>query len=117
MLIAFPELVAQVRADLRCLSAEQAMAEIQSNGGILIDVRETAEVQANPAPLSVSLPRGILELKVQEFVSDPGHPVYVHCATGGRATMAAEQLQRLGFQRVTVITCPIATLCEQQEKQ
>ena len=29
----------------------------------------------------------------------------LHCATGGRAILAAEQLKRLGYKHVSVIAC------------
>lgn len=107
MLTPLPELIASARAGLRCLDAETAIYEIKDNDGTIIDVREPVEVSATPAPHSLNIPRGILEMKVMDVITDADHPLYVHCASGGRATLAAEQLQRLGYTRVTVITCPI----------
>ena len=39
-------------------------------------------------------------------------PIYLHCATGGRATLAAEQLQRIGYNKVTVISCKAENVCD-----
>jgi phage shock protein E len=115
MLLTLPELIAKARTNLRCLEAETALKEIQTTGGTIIDVREPVELEASPAPYSVNIPRGILEMKVMEVVTDADHPVYLHCATGGRATLAAEQLERLGYSNVTVITCPIQIVRQHQE--
>ena len=46
-----------------------------------------------------------------EIAPAPEHPIYVHCATGGRARFGAEQLARLGYTNVTVIGCDAATVC------
>lgn len=115
MLIPLAELIADARTRLRCLDAEAAVKELQENGGTIVDVREPVEVAATTAPHSVNIPRGILEMKVEEVVPDADHPIYVHCATGGRATLAAEQLLRLGYTNVSVITSPIADVQEHQQ--
>ena len=114
MLKTIPELVAQARENLRCVDAETAVAEVNENQGTIIDVRELVEVEQLGAPHSLNIPRGILEMKITELVPDAAHPLYVHCATGGRATLAAEQLLRLGYESVSVITCPINSVREQQ---
>ena len=115
MLKTVPELVAEARVDLRCVNAATAMAEVNDNQGTIIDVRELVEVEQLGAPHSLNIPRGILEMKITGLVPDEQHPLYIHCATGGRATFAAEQLRRLGYQQVTVITCPIDTVVDQQK--
>ena len=115
MLTTLPELIESARTKLRCLDAETAMRELQENGGTMIDVREPVELESSPAPRSINIPRGILEMKVIDLVPGPAHPVYLHCATGGRATLAAEQLERLGYTCVTVITCPVDMVRKYQE--
>lgn len=107
MLITIPELIANARINLRCLDAETAIRESHERQGTIIDVREPEELEADAAPGSINIPRGVLEMKVTSVVSEAGHPIYIHCASGGRATLAAEQLERMGFSNVTVITCPV----------
>jgi rhodanese-related sulfurtransferase len=115
MLKTVPELVAEARADLRCTDAATALAEIRENDGTIIDVRELVEVNNLAAPRSLHIPRGILEMKITEVIPDENHPVYVHCATGGRATLAAQQLVKMGYLQVTVVTCAVEAVREQQE--
>ena len=114
MLQSIPQLVQEIRSSLRCITAEQAMKEIANGNGVLIDVRESAEVEAQPAPLSTPIPRGVLEMKVSKQFPDANHPIYLHCASGARATLSAEQLRRIGYKRVSVITCGIADVCKSQ---
>ena len=112
----FQEVVAELRAGLRCLDAAASIEEIATAGGTLVDVRESAESTAQPAPHSVNIPRGVLEMKIVELTDDPEHPLYLHCASGGRATLSADALTRLGYARVTVITSPLADVLEQQRR-
>lgn len=107
MLRPIPEIINEARQELRCLSAEEAFAEQSHNQGLIIDVREPAEVAEKPAPNSVNIPRGVLEMKLSDSHPDPSQTLYIHCASGARATLAAEQLRRLGYSNVTVITCAI----------
>jgi len=114
MLMTVPELLTQVRAELRLLDAASALPECEQKKGVLIDVREPAEVQAKTSPGSINIPRGVLEMMVLEKIKEASQPIYIHCASGARATLAAEQLHRVGYSDVTVITCPIDTVCEVQ---
>lgn len=115
MLKTVPEMVMEARAGLRCVSADQAHAEIADNKGTIVDVREMVEVGNLAAPHSINIPRGILEMKIGEAIPDADHPIYLHCATGGRASLAAEQLVKMGYTNVSVITCSIETVCAAQQ--
>jgi phage shock protein E len=84
------ELIQEVRIKLRCVTAQQAMTEVHNNNGLLLDVRETTEVSHRQTPSSVNIPRG------------------------AKASLAAEQLQRVGYRKVTVITCDLETVCDSQ---
>jgi phage shock protein E len=42
--------------------------------------------------------------------------VYLHCATGGLASLAAEQLSRLGYKDVWAIICQLTDVYSAQEK-
>lgn len=106
-LLTVPELVGQARAKVRSLDAAGAKAEIVENRGLLIDVREPAEVAAKPVHGSINIPRGVLEMKIGELCPRADQPIYIHCATGGRAALAAEQLQRMGYQNVQALACSV----------
>ena len=105
-----PDLIKEIRPLLRCISLESALKELRSNNGVIIDVREPSEVLESPSPNSINIPRGIIEMKMTELYPNPEQAIYVHCATGARATLSAEQLKRLGYQNVNVITCDLETI-------
>ncbi|MBQ4879509.1 rhodanese-like domain-containing protein [Pseudoalteromonas luteoviolacea] len=95
----------------RCIDGMQAKQEIQSDHGLLIDVREVSEHQAGAPMGAVNIPRGLLEFKLPTLEPDQNRAIYLHCAAGSRALFAAEQLKRIGYQRVTVVTCRADELC------
>ena len=99
------DLIKQVKQNIRCIDAQTAAAERAQNKGLLIDVREPAEHLAKPAVGAINIPRGLLEMKLMELEQDPNKAIYLHCATSARAALSAEQLKRVGYKNVSVITC------------
>lgn len=107
MLKAIPTVVNEIKENVTVITVKEALNELNNNMGIVIDVREPAEVAASAIKGAVNIPRGVLEMKIGEFCSKAEQPIYVHCASGIRAVFAAEQLQRIGYNNVKAITCPI----------
>ena len=105
MLKTLPKLLQQAKQNVQLLTAKQAAQDISQNHGLLIDVRESAEHFASPAVGAINIPRGVLEMKLLEIEKDPERHIYLHCASSLRASLAAEQLARMGYTNVNVITC------------
>ncbi|BFT30022.1 rhodanese-like domain-containing protein [Alteromonas sp. D210916BOD_24] len=116
MLIDVKTRVENIDCDLRCITASLAAKEMKQNHGLLVDVREPGEVEGQPVEAALNIPRGVLEMKIIEKVTDPHHPIYLHCASGMRAKLAAEQLVKMGYENVTVITCPIPQINQANEE-
>lgn len=110
MLKTIPVLLHEAGLNVRRISAEVASAERELNKGLLIDVREPAEHLAKAVKGAINIPRGLLEMKLMEIEKDPNRPIYLHCATSARATLSAEQLSRVGYNNVSVITCDLDTI-------
>jgi rhodanese-related sulfurtransferase len=101
------QLVSAAKAHVQNLSPEQVSAEIQRPGVVLIDIREPGEAATNGSiPGTVNAPRGMLEFYADptgpyyrhEF--DPEHRIILYCASGGRSALAADTLQRMGYDNV-----------------
>lgn len=107
MLKKIPELVAQARQSLQTVSAENSTELCKKENGILIDVREPAEFAQKSVQGAINIPRGILEPTMLEKFPNEELAIFIHCASGARATFAAEQLQRVGYKHVWVITCKV----------
>ncbi|MBL0688910.1 MAG: rhodanese-like domain-containing protein [Pseudoalteromonas sp.] len=112
MLTPIPDLLKIITPNQRRIDAEQAKKELEQNKGLLIDVREPAEHATKAAIGAINIPRGLLEMKLMEIEKDAARPIYLHCASGARATLSAEALTRVGYENVTVITCKAEQICQ-----
>lgn len=69
----------------------------------IIDVREPDEFAQGHLANAHNIPRGVLEFKIEEAVSNKSTPIVVYCKTGGRAALSAHALQTLGYTDVISI--------------
>src|SRR5467141_271899 len=72
----------------------------QSPGPVIVDVREKDETDAGMLPGAKPVPRGFLELRIEEAVPDHGADVVLYCAGGTRSLLAARTLQDMGYAHV-----------------
>jgi molybdopterin/thiamine biosynthesis adenylyltransferase/rhodanese-related sulfurtransferase len=95
----FKEMIGRVKAEIREISP----AETRARGGeaVVIDVREADEWAQGHLPGAVFIPRGYLELRIEEKVPDRAREVVLYCAGGTRSALAARSLQDLGYERVS----------------
>src|SRR4051812_1860683 len=70
-------------------------------GPILIDVREKDEWTEGFIPGAQWIPRGFLELRIEDQVPEKSTPVILYCAGGTRSALAARSLADLGYGNVT----------------
>jgi hydroxyacylglutathione hydrolase len=73
-----------------------------SNGTVVIDVRHDAEWNEGHIPNAIHIPLGQLAQRIGE-VPENGN-VVVHCQGGGRSSIAASLLQKMGRKRVANLT-------------
>lgn len=66
----------------------------------LLDVREREEYREGHLEDAISLPRGFLEMRVEETIPDKSTPVIAYCAGGVRSLIAARTLKEMGYENV-----------------
>lgn len=66
----------------------------------LLDVREKEEFRQGYLPGAVSLPRGFLEMRIEETLPDKATPIVAYCAGGTRSLLAGRILKELGYRDV-----------------
>jgi adenylyltransferase/sulfurtransferase len=66
----------------------------------VIDIRERDEFVQGHLPNATFIPRGFLELQIEQHQSDRSKPVVVYCAGGVRSALAARNLKEMGYERV-----------------
>tara|TARA_R110000787_G_scaffold106016_9_gene213597 strand:+ start:611 stop:955 length:345 start_codon:yes stop_codon:yes gene_type:complete len=114
MILSVQELVALAKKSVNSVSAAQAFTR---KNATFIDVREPAESAASPIENSIAIPRGVLEMNIAKHCANAEMEIYLHCATGGRAALAAEQLQRIGYKNVNAISCQHDAIFQAQKNQ
>jgi glyoxylase-like metal-dependent hydrolase (beta-lactamase superfamily II)/rhodanese-related sulfurtransferase len=101
--------VRQMLADAAAAVPFVSLAELdrrvarQANDLVILDVREGEAFRAGHIPGAVHLPRGQLELRVNEAFPDPTVRIVTCCEVGKISTLAAATLRELGFARVAAL--------------
>ena len=83
------------------------------NDLLVLDVREESAFRAGHIPRAQHLPRGQLELRVNEVIPDPTVRIVACCEFGKISTLAAATLRLLGYQRALALDGGIAAWREQ----
>jgi glyoxylase-like metal-dependent hydrolase (beta-lactamase superfamily II)/rhodanese-related sulfurtransferase len=73
------------------------------NDFVILDVREREAYARGHVPGAMHLPRGQLELKVDEHFPDPDLEILAVCEFGKISTLAASTLRQLGFRRAVAL--------------
>lgn len=76
---------------------QQHEAEKDNQDIVLVDVREKHEWNEGHIPGAIHVPRGFLELQIEEAVPDKSKTVLLYCAGGVRSLMAGKTLQDMGY--------------------
>jgi rhodanese-related sulfurtransferase len=67
---------------------------------VLVDVREDNEWANGHLPGAVHLGKGIIERDIEQRVPDANAKVILYCGGGFRSALAAENLQKMGYNNV-----------------
>ncbi|WP_445945131.1 rhodanese-like domain-containing protein [Shewanella sp.] len=70
----------------------------------LIDVREDHEWLQGHLPLAKHLGRGIIERDIEKRFPDKQQPILLYCGGGYRSSLAAYNLQLMGYTNVASLT-------------
>lgn len=103
MALTSSQLLTEIKKQIREVTPEEARSGLQSGAvRYLVDVRERDEVMDGYIPGAVLIPRGFLELSVEEDVTpDRDAAIVLYCAAGNRSALAARDLQAMGYTAVS----------------
>src|SRR6058998_1812112 len=90
-LTTFKDLIRRVKSEVHEVSPEEARA-MAGGGAVIVDVREADEWVQGHIPGALFIPRGFLELRIEEKVPDKSHELVLQCAGGTRSALAAKAL-------------------------
>lgn len=98
----FQSLLQGVKSEIAEADAAEVKKRLAGQAApTLIDVREQDEYTQGYIAGATWIPRGFLELRIEEAAPDKTAPVVVYCAGGVRSALAARSLRELGYQDVT----------------
>ncbi len=99
MTVTSNQLLESVKAEIAEVTPTEVQAALQAGRPVhLIDVREREEVMDGYIPGAELIPRGFLELNVEEDVTvDRDAEIVLYCAGGNRSALAARDLTFMGY--------------------
>src|SRR5438128_12257962 len=93
------ELLKRVKGEIKEVAVDDVKKVVASkNGTVVVDVREREEWTEGFIPGAKWIPRGFLELRIEDQVPDKATPVVLYGAGGTRSAFAARPLRELGYQ-------------------
>jgi len=101
----YDDFVAEAREHIKEINGKDLHAMMEKYGEdlVLVDVRRKEEYMAGYIPESRLVPRGVMEKLLPKIVPvDSKKKIVVYCNTGKRSAMAAWQLQRMGYDVVSL---------------
>jgi glyoxylase-like metal-dependent hydrolase (beta-lactamase superfamily II)/rhodanese-related sulfurtransferase len=103
--VSVAQLLSEAAAEVPFMSMEEVKARVAkgANDLIVLDVRERDAFETGHIPTAQHLPRGVLELKVNEALPDPTVRIVTYCEYGKISTLAAATLRRMGFTRTVAL--------------
>lgn len=99
------QILSEAAAEVPFMSMAEVKARVEggANDLIVLDVREKDAFEAAHIPHAQHLPRGQLELRVNEAFPDPTVRIVTYCEVGKISTLAAATLRRMGFLRAVAL--------------
>ena len=98
----YQELMTEARDSVPEVTIDDVQAQMENGARpTLLDVREREEYREGHLEGSVPLPRGFLEMRIEEAVPDKSAPIVAYCAGGVRSLIAARTLKEMGYENVT----------------
>ena len=97
----FRTLLDRVKSEIREIGVDDAAAKLHEGGRVFVDVREPTETADGHIDHALLIPRGLLELKIEDQVLNRDAEVIVYCAGGTRSALAAHTMQTMGYTNVS----------------
>ena len=81
------------------ISVTETLEKVE-NGTALIDVREDNEFEDSHAKGATHIGRGVIERDIVHQFPDKNTELILYCGGGYRSALAADNLQKMGYQNV-----------------
>ncbi len=116
------QLVDDAKTRIDNLSIADVKREVAAGDVLLVDIRDVRErTKLGTIPGSTHVARGLLEFWADPDTDyyhdffDPERRTILYCAGGGRSALAADVLQRMGYENVGHLDCGFSGWAEAGE--
>ncbi|MEZ8083926.1 rhodanese-like domain-containing protein [Enterovibrio norvegicus] len=106
MILTSNQLVAEAKNNIKEISPQSLFKRL--GVPVLIDVRESAELEKGMIPHAHPIARGVLEMNIQTYLTQKtgnenieNVELVLYCRSGARSALAAESLKKMGFTNVS----------------
>ncbi len=97
----FLQIVNDAKGRIKEVKVEDVKSRLDNQESFfLVDVREESEYAAGHLPKALHLSKGVLERDIEGVIPDLGAQIILYCGGGFRSALAAENLQRMGYETV-----------------
>jgi len=97
----FQQLVNEAKQEIQEIGPEDLKKmQLAREDFILVDVREREEIAKGAIPGAVAMPRGVLEVNIDQITTDKHKKLVLYCGGGSRSALAAWMLKKMGFNKV-----------------
>jgi sulfur-carrier protein adenylyltransferase/sulfurtransferase len=97
----YADLLASAKKRTKDVSLDELRRRLDTGEKItVVDVREKEEYRTGYIPGAISIPRGFLEMQVEQKLTDKNAKIITICAGGVRSALAAATLAELGYSDV-----------------
>ena len=98
----YKELMDEARETIPELTIDEVKDRVErGEDWAVLDVREREEYREGHLEGAIPLPRGFLEMRVEETLPDKTRPIIAYCAGGVRSLIAARTMQEMGYENVS----------------
>ncbi len=103
----FNEVISRVKSEIQEIGVDETHARLDAAKGdaakapVIVDVRERDEYEQGFIGGAEWIPRGFLELKIEDVAPERDRPVILYCAGGVRSALAARSLVEMGYSDVS----------------
>lgn len=94
------DLIETVLQNFESVSPTLAVALMNTDGIVILDVREENEFANGHIENSINTPLGKLDDQIQNLQEYQNSPIIVACQTGSRSAPACRKLSKLGFTKL-----------------
>lgn len=97
----FNQLCNEAKQEIEEITADDLrMMQKSDEDFVLIDVREREESANGTIPNAEAIPRGIVELTIDQVTADKDKKIVLYCGGGSRSALTGWMLKKMGFKNV-----------------